>query len=125
MKTVNDPRHKKREKIIKKLYQYSFQKPDKNKIPPTVKPIFSNLEKIDKIIEKCAPEWPVKKLNKVDLAILRLALWELMIDKKNPVKVVIDEAIELGRQYGSENSPKFINGVLGTALEKTSLKEKK
>ncbi|MFC1711990.1 transcription antitermination protein NusB, partial [Patescibacteria group bacterium] len=100
MKTPHDPRHKNRKKIVKKLYEFSFGslKP----IPKQIQPICDNLDKIDKTITKCAPEWPLEKLNKLDLAILRLALFELLIDKKNPVKVVIDEAIELGKEYGSD-----------------------
>lgn len=116
MKTASDPRHKKREKIIKKLYEFSFHED----IQPSnlIKPIIENLKKIDPIISQCAPEWPIKKLNKVDLAILRLALFELIVEKNAPLKVIIDEAVELGKEYGSQNSAKFINGVLGTALKK-------
>jgi len=116
MKTPLDPRHKKREKIIKKLYEYSFN--NIKTIDPSIKPIINNLKKIDANISQCAPEWPIKKLNKIDLSILRLALYELLIDKKNPIKVIIDEAIELGKEYGSQNSAKFINGVLGAVLKK-------
>jgi len=57
--------------------------------------------------------WPVDKLNKIDLAILRLAIYELE-RKKTPPKVIIDEAVELAKEFGGENSPSFINGVLGT-----------
>lgn len=114
MKTALDPRHKKRKKIVKKLFSYSFQKKE---IDSDLKPIIDNLKKIDALITDCAPEWPVKKLNKIDLAILRLAIYEL-ISKKNPKKVIIDEAIELAKEYGSQNSAKFINGVLGAVLTK-------
>ena len=115
MKTVSDPRHKKRRKIIKKLYEFSFQKTKKT--PKLIEPIIENLTRIDKIIQKHAPEWPINKLNKTDLATLRLAVFELIIERKNPVKVIIDEAIELGKEYGSQNSAKFINGVLGAVLD--------
>ena len=114
MKTAQDPRHKKREKLIKKLFGYSFQK---KQIGKEIKPVLKQIEKIDELISKCAPEWPVNKLNRIDLAILRLAIYELM-QKKSPKKVIIDEAIELAKQYGSESSPKFINGALGAALPK-------
>lgn len=115
MKTIHDPRHKRREKIIKKLYEYSFDKV--GDVPKKIAPIVKNLPKIDKLISQAAPEWPVNKLNKIDLAILRLAIFELAVEKKNPPKVIIDEAVELGKQYGSENSPKFINGALGSTLK--------
>ncbi len=75
--------------------------------------IFRKRQKIDKIIGKAAPEFPIDKINKIDLAILRLAVFELAIEKKEPPKVIIDEAIELAKEYGGETSPQFINGALG------------
>lgn len=72
---------------------------------------------IDRIITKSAPQWPIAQINRIDLAILRLAVWELKIVKKEPPKVIIDEAIELGKTYGSEKSPGFINGALGAILK--------
>jgi len=66
------------------------------------------------MISKAAPTWPVEKLNKVDLAILRLAIYELKIKKKTPPKVIIDEAVELAKKYGADNSSKFVNGALGS-----------
>ena len=75
------------------------------------------------MIAKAAPEWPIEKLNKSDLAILRLAVYELTIEKKEPVKVIIDEAIELAKELGSENSSSFVNGVLGTIVKERSDKK--
>ena len=69
------------------------------------------------MITQTAPEWPLDKLNKTDLAILRLAVYELTITKKEPVKVIIDEAIELAKELGSESSSSFVNGVLGTIVK--------
>ena len=114
MKTSQDPRHKKRQIIIKELFSFSFQQ--KQKINPDTKKIIAHLKQIDKLIEKAAPQFPINKLNKIDLAILRLAVFELRIEKKQPAKVIIDEAIELAKEYAGENSPKFINGALGTIL---------
>lgn len=75
-----------------------------------------NLSKIDKIIEKAAPEWPINQITSVDRAVLRLGLYELLFGKREevPPKVAIDEAIELAKSFGGESSGKFINGVLGT-----------
>ena len=81
----------------------------------TVK-ILKKIDVIDNEITKAAPEWPIEKINKVDLAVLRLAVWELS-NTKNPKKAVIDEAVELAREYGSEKSPAFVNGVLGTIMK--------
>lgn len=72
---------------------------------------------LDEKIQSAAPEWPVDKIAKIDLAILRLAIYELLIEKKEPPKVIIDEAIELAKEFGNDNSPKFVNGVLGTILK--------
>ncbi len=85
----------------------------KQKISDDAKKIFSKTKEIDKYIEKAAPEFPVEKINKIDLAILRLAVYELLIEKKQPPKVIMDEAIELAKEYGGETSPQFINGALG------------
>lgn len=116
MKTPNDPRHKAREKIIKELFGWEFNSQTQLE-NETVKKIISEIKKIDKIISQAAPEWPIEKINKIDLAILRLAVWELIILKKEPPKVIIDEAIELAKTYGSERSPAFVNGVLGTVFK--------
>jgi len=121
MKTPFDPRHKKREEIVKRLYTFGYRKT--KQVSANIKPIIENLSPIDKMITRIAPDWPVEKLNRVDLAVLRLAIYELIIEKKNPEKVIIDEAVELAKKYGSENSPKFINGALGAALKKIN-KEK-
>ena len=79
--------------------------------------VMKKCKKLDKQIEEAAPTWPIDKLNKVDLAILRLAVFEL--DEEGvPPKVIIDEAVELAKEFGSENSPGFVNGVLGTIYKK-------
>ena len=78
--------------------------------------IFDNRSTIDEYIAKAAPEYPIEKINKIDLAILRLAIFELMIEKKEPENVIIDEAIELAKEFGGEASPAFINGALGTLI---------
>lgn len=81
-----------------------------------IKGVADNLKKIDKIIEKCAPEWPLEQITVVDRNILRIGLYELLFSKREevPPKVAINEAIELAKTFGGESSGKFINGVLGT-----------
>lgn len=78
--------------------------------------VVENLGKIDKIIEKAAPEWPIEQIGSVDRAILRLGLYELLFGnyEEVPPKVAINEAIELAKSFGGESSGKFVNGVLGT-----------
>ena len=79
--------------------------------------IIKNIESIDKTISQNAPKWPLDKINRVDLAILRLATWELLYNQSLPHKVVADEAIEIAKEYSSENSPSFINGVVGAIIK--------
>jgi N utilization substance protein B len=73
---------------------------------------------LDRIIEEAAPSWPVSQMPGVDKAILRIALYEILIDEqeKTPVKAVINEAVELAKHYGSDSSSRFVNGVLGTVV---------
>ncbi len=113
MKNPLDPRHKKRQKLIEDLFKIEFHK---QRVLPETKEILIYKDVIDKRIEKSAPEFPINKINKTDLAILRLAVYELLIEKKTPPKVIIDEAVELAKEYGGETSPSFINGVLGNIL---------
>lgn len=110
MKTPLDPRHKRRQKLVEELFKADFHK---QKIDKDAKKIFSHIDFIDKKIEYAAPEFSIDKINKVDLAILRLAIYELLVEKKQPPKVIIDEAIELAKEYGGDSSPSFINGALG------------
>ena len=75
---------------------------------------------LDRIIEEAAPNWPITQMPGVDKAILRIAIFELLIDdlEKTPVKAVINEAVELAKQFGSDNSSRFVNGVLGTVVSR-------
>ncbi len=75
---------------------------------------------LDRIIEEAAPNWPVNQMPGVDKAILRIALFEALIDEeeKTPLKAIINEAVELAKQYGSDNSSRFVNGVLGTVVSR-------
>lgn len=113
MKTPLDPRHKKRQKLVAELFklQFNHQKASKD-----AKQIVSNQVFIDEKIQNAAPEFPINKINKIDLAILRLAVYELLIKKREPEKVVIDEAIELAKEYGGDTSPSFVNGALGSIV---------
>jgi len=116
MKKSYDPRHVKRANQVQELFMYSFntkQRVDASDISNIVK----KLTEIDSLIEKAAPKFPVSKIAKIDVAILRLAVYELIFEKKQPPKVTIDEAIELAKEYGGEGSPGFINGVLGTLFK--------
>ena len=76
--------------------------------------VIQNKEEIDRNIQGFAPTWPIEQISIVDRNILRLAIFEILLDNRVPVKVAINEAIELAKIFGSESSPKFVNGVLGS-----------
>jgi N utilization substance protein B len=71
---------------------------------------------LDAILQPIAPEWPIDQIARMDRIVLRIGLYELLYEKDAPPKVVINEAVELAKSFGGDNSSKFINGVLGTAL---------
>jgi len=76
--------------------------------------VIQNKEKIDLNIQNFAPAWPIEQIPVVDRNILRLAIFEILLDNKVPVKVAINEAVELAKTFGSDNSSRFVNGVLGS-----------
>ena len=76
--------------------------------------VINNREKIDGTIREFAPAWPLDQISLVDRNILRLAIQEILLDNKVPVKVAINEAVELAKKFGGDHSSKFVNGVLGS-----------
>jgi N utilization substance protein B len=143
MKQKLDPRHQARITALQALFEWSYNSTDINDIVKRdardyvrfdsqekqnvqvdnslalflTRGVTDNLDSIDKLIETCAPEWPISQIAKVDLEVLRIAIFELYIAKNVPPKVAIDEAVELAKDYGGENSSKFVNGVLGTVVK--------
>lgn len=155
MKTSKDPRHLARKVALQTLFQWSsrpdlptdnmyvtqealegiaesIQYDEQNPVQPKIsmaKDIISgvieNKKEIDDIIEKCAPEWPIDQIAKVDVNILRISIFELLYRDETPLKVAIDEAVELAKEFGSDASSKFVNGVLGTVVKDYVPEEKK
>lgn len=128
-----DPRHQARKLALLKLFSEFYR--DNNEIPAEVVselpqttqadlPLLQNLvegvksrsEEIDRIITESAPEWPLDRIARIDLAILRISVYELTVGQVNP-SVAINEAVELAKEFGGENSGKFVNGVLGNVAE--------
>lgn len=97
------------EPIEEKLVEFT------TKIITSILPI---IEKLDELIAVHAPEWPMDQLAVIDRNILRIALWEFAIEQCTPVKVAINEAIELAKVFGSDATPRFVNGVLGSLANK-------
>ena len=115
MKNPLDPRHKKRQKTVEDLFKNSFTN---QRLGEDAKKVIIHLKDIDKTVISAAPEFPIDKINRIDLAILRLAVYELEILKKEPPRVIVDESIELAKEYGGDKSPAFINGALGKIINK-------
>lgn len=143
-------RHLARTVAMQTLYQWDFNGQDKDSltqylarnreefapgfqdegfIERLAKGVFDHQKKIDDLIVKYAPEWPLDQINLVDRNILRLGVFELMFTEDIPSKVAINEAIELAKTFGGPSSGKFVNGVLGAIYkdldEKGELKEQK
>lgn len=89
-----------------------------------VEGVLGNEEEIDRVIALYAPAWPVAQMALIDRNILRLAIFEILFNNKVPVKVVINEAVELAKMFGGDNTPKFINGVLGTVSAQSGKKRR-
>jgi len=113
MRTADDPRHKRRQELVQALFKVDFHK---QPIIAEAQKIMGHVGMIDEAIRGAAKEYPIEKINKIDLAILRLAVYEMIIAKKEPTNVIIDEAIELAKEFAGPTSPSFINGALGNII---------
>ena len=105
------------------LAKHEFEENNLKFIHKAIAGLKRHMEEIDAIIPASAPEWPIPQIAQVDLSILRLAIFELIFDDEVPPKAAINEAVELAKAFGGENSSKFVNGVLGTVF-RTSAKYK-
>ena len=117
MKRRNDPRHTTRIQAVKTLFEKNFRPSLKLSESSLARKVMFKRKEIDRIIAKNAPVWPIAQLAPIDLAILRLAVWELVFKKKEPYKVIVDEAVEIAKEFSSETSAGFINGVLGSVIK--------
>lgn len=131
-------RHLSRVIIMQSLYEWDFrpnsniddiirrnidnyeEDADKDFINSTINGVCENVNTIDKKITDSAPEWPIEQISTIDKIVLRIAVYEILYSKDMPPKVSINEAVELGKTFGGENSSKFINGVLGTVYKKSA-----
>ena len=131
-------RHFSRIQTIQALYEWDFRKDENPKgilqrnireseakdvdlkfVKKILAGVTSQVSEIDKIIAGAAPEWPLEQIATIDKTILRLAIFELLYSNDVPPKVAIDEAVELAKSFGGDNSSKFINGVLGAVFRKS------
>lgn len=99
--------------IANNFSNFAPQFDDDGFVKSLIKGVFDNLDEINKYIIKYATEWPLEQITTVDRNILRIGVYELLMNDEVPPKVAIDEAIEIAKTFGGESSGKFVNGVLG------------
>lgn len=102
--------------LARNIARYQETIDDKAFIERLVNGVANHQPKIDDIIRPVAPEWPIEQIARIDRIILRIGVYELVITTDVPPKVAINEAVELAKAFGGDNSSKFVNGVLGTVL---------
>ncbi len=107
-------RHDPNESLTRLAEEYTLVESSLSFASELVAGVLENRDRIEGLIQTYAPSWPVKQLPAIDRNILRLAIFEISIDNKVPPKAAINEAVEVAKTFGSYNSPKFINGVLGS-----------
>jgi N utilization substance protein B len=103
--------------VQNQIKEFSAEGEDSAFVLELAKGVEKNLEEIDKIITKHAPEWPIDQIPAVDRNVLRLGVYELIFLKEVPPKVAINEAVEIAKTFGGESSGKFVNGVLGALFK--------
>ena len=122
---VNDPGLDLEDVLARNIARYEETIEDKAFIEALVLGVSSKQTELDDIIRPVAPEWPIEQIARMDRVILRMGVYELLFEEGVPPKVVINEAVELAKAFGGDNSSKFINGVLGTVLRNQEEKTKK
>jgi transcription antitermination protein NusB len=113
---VNDPGLDLEEVLARNIARYEETIEDKAFIEALVRGVDQKQNELDDIIRPVAPEWPIEQIARMDRTILHIGIYELVFEEGVPPKVAINEAVELAKAFGGDNSSKFINGVLGTVL---------
>jgi len=122
---LNDKSFRLSDVLSRNIKRYEETVDDTKFIEQLVKGVNSQQKDIDDIIRPVAPEWPIEQIARMDRVILRIGVYELMFADGVPPKVAINEAVELAKAFGGENSSKFVNGVLGTVLRNKETKKSK
>lgn len=111
------------EVLERNIGRYAAMVEDVAFITDLVHGVLARVAEIDAILQPVAPEWPIDQIARMDRIVLRIGIYELLHASDVPPKVVINEAVELAKAFGGENSSKFINGVLGTVLRQRTASE--
>lgn len=117
-RSLLDENYELKQVIERNLDQYAKSVDDRKFVEKIISEVVAKSDELDDIIRPLAPEWPIEQIARIDRLILRMSIYELTYFKETPPKVVINEAVELAKQFGGDNSSKFINGVLGSAFRK-------
>lgn len=105
-------------KVLKRnIGRYKAELDDKSFVEKLAKGVVKDSAKLDEILQPIASDWPLEQISKIDLCVLRMGAYELINNHDVPPKVAINEAVELAKSFGGDNSSKFINGVLGTLIK--------
>lgn len=107
------------------IERYDTAIQDKEFVEQLVRGVVENSKELDDFIAPIAPEWPIEQIARIDKVVLRMSIYQLQEMSDVPPKVAINEAVELAKAFGSDNSSKFVNGVLGTAFNEIEAKKSK
>ncbi len=111
---IDSTRHEAEAVVSRLLVEEELPEGNNAFVRELVNQVVRNKENLDRNIQRFAPAWPIGQIPVIDRNILRLAIFEVLFDNKVSIKVAINEAVELAKKFGSDSSPKFINGVLGS-----------
>ena len=120
--SCGDKKFKLADALKRNINRYSHALEDIAFIESLVKGVDDKQPELDEILQPAAPQWPIAQIARMDRIVLRIGLYELMYEATVPPKVVINEAVELAKAFGGDNSSKFVNGVLGTVLRQKEAK---
>ena len=109
-------RHNPHEILERRAEEDSLSPPAAEFAHDLIDGVLANREEIDEMVSRFAPSWPISQLAMVDRNILSMAIFEMMLGNVTPPKVAINEAVELAKAFGSDSSPRFVNGVLGSVM---------
>lgn len=112
----DDKAFKLKDVLERNIARYAEMVDDRAFIEQLVKGVDEKKSELDVLLQPIAPEWPIEQIARMDRIVLRIGAYELVFGTDVPPKVVINEAVELAKAFGGENSSKFVNGVLGTLL---------
>lgn len=117
---AGDKKFKLDESLKRNINRYKNMVEDTPFVERVVNGVIVNQAELDATLQPIAPEWPIDQIARMDRVVLRMGLYELQHENATPPKVVINEAVELAKAFGGDNSSKFVNGVLGTAYRQMS-----